>query len=74
MEGPLGWDTATEAERRIAIRPEGRPVKTTISQKLANHLLGGLLTDPLTFVSDLIPFTIAGEQFPVCDEDDEDAS
>lgn len=38
----------------------------------SNHLLGGLLTDELTFVSDLLPFTIAGEQFPVCD--DEDAS
>lgn len=35
----------------------------------SNHLLGGLLTGPLTFVSNLLPFTIAGEQYPVCDED-----
>ena len=32
-----------------------------------DHLLGGLLTGPLTFVSNLLPFTIAGEQFPVCE-------
>ncbi len=28
---------------------------------------GDLLTGPLTFVSDLLPFTIAGEQYPVCE-------
>lgn len=33
----------------------------------SNHLLGGLLTDELTFLSDLLPFTIAGEQYPVCE-------
>ncbi len=33
----------------------------------SDHLLGGLLTGPLTFVSDVLPFTIAGEQFPVCE-------
>lgn len=33
----------------------------------SDHLLGGLLTGPLTAVSDLLPFTIAGEQYPVCD-------
>jgi len=33
----------------------------------SNHLFGGPLTGPLTFVSDLLPFTIAGEQYPVCD-------
>ncbi|MGH2533824.1 MAG: hypothetical protein ACRDJW_16145 [Thermomicrobiales bacterium] len=35
----------------------------------SNHLLGGLLTGPLTFISDLLPFTIAGEQHPVCEDD-----
>lgn len=33
----------------------------------SNHLRGGLLTGPLTAVSALLPFTIAGEQHPVCD-------
>ncbi len=33
----------------------------------SDHLFGGLLTGPLTFVSDILPFTIAGEQYPVCD-------
>lgn len=33
----------------------------------SNHLLGGLLTDELTFLSDLLPFTVAGEQYPVCE-------
>ncbi len=36
----------------------------------SNHLLGGLLTDPLTLVADLLPFTLFGEQVPVCDEED----
>ena len=35
----------------------------------SDHLLGGLLTGPLTAISDLLPFTIAGEQYPVCDEE-----
>lgn len=34
----------------------------------SNHLFGGLLTGPLRFVDSLLPFTIAGEQYPVCDE------
>lgn len=37
----------------------------------SDHLLGGLLTEPLTFVSDLLPFTIAGEQYPVCEDESE---
>ena len=35
----------------------------------SDHLFGGQLTGPLTAISDQLPFTIAGEQYPVCDEE-----
>lgn len=47
----------------------GRQAEEECEADRSNHLLGGLLTGPLTFVSDLLPFTIAGEQYPVCDEE-----
>lgn len=54
----IGGDQAAGAQE-----PAGQECQADRS----NHLLGGLLTGPLTFVSDLLPFTIAGEQFPVCE-------